>query len=207
MALDDKIAKVRQRLSPDVRQKQLIRAAHDILMKEGYSALSFSRIAKVCGIRLSTAQHHFPDRSMLIDAVLKLLFDDLLGRYEALDTDAIAGPASQVEAMVRLLTADVDNADIASLFFELWAFSHRDPVIARAIEQLYARVRTHLADLIAATDPAISTDEALRRAIMVMAMADGLTVTMSHGSSPLNQPGDVEREAVVARLVRLALEG
>ena len=197
----------RVRLSPEVRQKQIVQTAHRILVEEGYAQLSYSKIAKLCEIRLSTVQYHFPDRSMLIGAVMKQLLDELLERYVARTSTANAGPGERVEAMVRILADDIDNHDIASLFFELWAFSLRDPVMAEAMDSLYVQVRTHLAGLIVEAVPGIARDDALRRAIMIMAMADGLTVAMSHGARPPESVSEKGRDAIVTRLVRLALEG
>ncbi|WP_447725832.1 TetR/AcrR family transcriptional regulator [Sphingomonas koreensis] len=198
---------MRIRLLPGIRQEQIVQTAHDILTREGYAALSYSRIAKQCAIRLSTVQHHFPERSLLIEAVLNRLLDELLERYTSAAATMNGDPAEHLEVMIRLLAADVDNAEIASLFFELWAFSQRDPVMAEAMERVYAHVRTHLSELVLIAVPGLTKVESHRRAIMVMAMADGLTVTLGHKPILTQSVGPADREAIVTRLVRLALEG
>lgn len=197
----------RVRLRPGIRQEQIVQTAHDILTSEGYAALSYSRIAKQCAIRLSTVQHHFPERSSLVEAVLDRLLVELLERYTSTASAMQSDPAANLEAMIRLLAADIDNAEIASLFFELWASSQRDPIMAAAMERVYAHVRTHLSELVLKAAPSLTTIEAHRRAIMIMAMADGLTVTLGHKPVLTQSVGPEDREAIVARLVRLALDG
>lgn len=207
MAEQQKQSQKRVRLLPRIRQEQIVQTAHHILTSEGYAALSYSRIAKQCAIRLSTVQHHFPERSSLIEAVLNRLLNELLERYTSTLSTTNSDPAKNLEAMIRLLAADIDNAEIASLFFELWASSQRDSVMAEAMERVYAHVRTHLSELVLKAVPTLTNVESHRRAIMVMAMADGLTVTLGHKPILTQSVGPEDREAIVVRLVRLALDG
>ena len=207
MADQHKQSRKRVRLLPGIRQEQIVQTAHDILIREGYAALSYSRIAKQCAIRLSTVQHHFPERSSLVEAVLDRLLLELLERYDSIASAMNSDPAANLEAMIRLLAADIDNAEIASLFFELWASSQRDAIMAAAMEKVYAHVRTHLSELVLKAVPRLTKIESHRRAIMVMAMADGLTVTLGHKPILTQSVGPEDREAIVGRLVRLALEG
>ena len=54
-----------------IRRQQFINAAIKVILQDGLTGISNARIAMVAGLSPSLLPHYFPDRTLLLDAVLR----------------------------------------------------------------------------------------------------------------------------------------
>ena len=63
-------ARVRTRLAPDERRRQIVTEATRLISRSGFNAVSLNDIANACAIRKSSVLHYFPTMNDLLTAVL-----------------------------------------------------------------------------------------------------------------------------------------
>jgi AcrR family transcriptional regulator len=67
------------KLNTQVRQEQIAQAAMNLMNTTGMKGLSIAKVAKRVGLVPSAIYRHFESKDQLIDAVLDLVFDRLMG--------------------------------------------------------------------------------------------------------------------------------
>lgn len=162
------------------RALEILEAALDLLVDQGYRAMSMRRIAAACGITLGNVTYYYPTK----DALVRDLLDGVLATYEdAFDhirQDPSLSPQDQLVAIIQLLLDDIQTKKTTHLFPELWALANHDPFIADRVDELYRRVRVVLNELIAILNPALTPDERETVALFVSASLEGTTMFAGH---------------------------
>lgn len=167
------------------RVDEILDAATAILVEEGYAQFSTRKIASRVGIRLSNVQYYFPTKQDLLQALLQRSMD----RYYAALTEKLAAGPRTAKARLRysvdyVVRSHEDPRNIR-FFTELWALAAHDPEASRVMDAFYTRWCENAADLIMELSPGASRNKAMRRAALIIALVDGLSLLVG--------PGKVER--------------
>lgn len=120
----------RARTSESLTRDDWIAAAWDMLGDGGIDGVRVEPLAKKLGVTKGSFYWHFKDRQTLLDALLDrwfMIWDDQMSP----DMDSAAAPADRIWAMFKSVLGRVTRGQTVSL--RLW--SHRDPEIARRIEE------------------------------------------------------------------------
>lgn len=189
-------ARGRVRLERDVRRRQMTKAAREIFVREGYTALTLRAVAGSCDVRLSTVQHHFGDRSGLIDAVMEAVIDECVVTYGRYADAAELSSAERLRRTIATMVAGNEAEETALLFPELWALAQREPAAGRGLDRLYAYGRELLTTLILDCYPQASQGAAKRASQLVLALTDGLLVS-SGARNGRSRSTQAEREDFV----------
>ena len=89
----------REKLDTEIRQEQFAEAALNIIGAQGLRGLSIARVAHRVGLVPSAVYRHFASKDDLLDAVLTLIRDRLLG-----NVTAVCGETTEpLECLRRLL--------------------------------------------------------------------------------------------------------
>jgi AcrR family transcriptional regulator len=156
--------------------EQILRAALSILIEEGYRAITFRKIAAICGIKLGNITYYFPTKEELI----RELLEAVVISYEQSFDDVIhaegATAEQRLEGLVTLILGDITTKRTTRIFPELWALSNHDPFVLNLIQTLYARARVALNDIIAELNPALPPEERETLALFISASMEGQTV-------------------------------
>lgn len=70
----------RQRLTPEVRRRQIIAAAGEMILKQGHLPLALDRLAQSAGVSKALLYTYFPTQQQLFDAVVRQEFEALRAR-------------------------------------------------------------------------------------------------------------------------------
>lgn len=89
----------REKLDTEVRQEQFAEAALNIIGAHGLRGLSIARVAHRVGLVPSAVYRHFASKDELLDAVLALIRDRLLGNVTAVCNES----TEPLECLRRLL--------------------------------------------------------------------------------------------------------
>lgn len=108
-----RVAKPRRRSAEDRRQ-QVVAAARQIVLREGFEALTMRRVARRAGVSAAALYLYYPDRLHLMAAVAEALFYGLLGAFRAALARAEADPDPRAR-LRAVMTAYLD-----------WGLSHPD---------------------------------------------------------------------------------
>ena len=186
------------------RAQAVLQAARGLLASEGYAGLSMRRVAQTAGMTLSNVQHYYASRDLLLEALLLSIMDEFQSKL-----DRISAEMSDRPRLERFLsTADMFLEEITdpvthAIFFEIWALASRNPFASNLMDKMLGRERKTVYNLIRGLNPAISDEEYMGRAILMVAQIEGLMLFRLNGGTRREQFVAV-RAAVRKALLNLA---
>lgn len=167
------------------RIEKILDAATRLLIDEGYAQLSTRKIAARAGIRPGHLQYYFPTKQAVVRGLLE--------RYLERATRSFDGRTSDLDTVLDGILSEQTTGDSARFFWELWALAARDPAVAEAMRVFYRGYWRNLVDALLAAEPALGRPRAERRAALMVAMLEGLTLFRSRTDQALPLPF-LERE-------------
>jgi AcrR family transcriptional regulator len=186
------------------RAHGILQAARELLASEGYAGLSMRRVAQAAGMTLSNVQHYYASRDLLLEALLLSIMDEFQSKM-----DRISAEMSERPRLERFLsTADMFVDEITdpvthAIFFEIWALASRNPFASNLMDKMLGRERKTVYNLIRGLNPAISDEEYMQRAILMVAQIEGLMLFRLNSATRREQFMQV-RTAVRKALLNLA---
>jgi AcrR family transcriptional regulator len=186
------------------RAQAILQAARALLASEGYAGLSMRRVASAAGMTLSNVQHYYASRDLLLEALLLSIMDEFQSKM-----DRISAEMSERPRLERFLsTADMFVDEITdpvthAIFFEIWALASRNPFASNLMDKMLGRERKTVYNLIRGLNPAISDEEYMQRAILMVAQIEGLMLFRLNSATRREQFMQV-RAAVRKALLNLA---
>lgn len=157
------------------RAQDILEAARGLLAAEGYAGLSMRRVAQAAGMSLSNVQHYYASRDLLLEALLLTTMDAFQARMD--DIAAAMSERSQLErflSTVDMFLDELTDPVTHALFFEIWALASRNPFASSLMDKMLGRERKTVYNLIRGLNPALSDEETMQRAILVVAQVEGL---------------------------------
>lgn len=188
------VRRPRQRLTAESRRAQIVATVRDMIADEGYQAVSLRAVAARCNVSLSAVQHHYPDKNDLFKEVI----DSILVEYDQSYEKAILTSEGDPERRLRrfmefLICKDIKDRRSSGFFYELWHLAQRDEFVASGMSRLYDAQMSRVREMVHAINPELTDADALRRAAVITATADGLMLTLGHGKdSELTRLGSPE---------------
>jgi AcrR family transcriptional regulator len=158
------------------RSEEILDAATDILVAEGYAQLSTRKIAARAGIHSGNLQYYYPAKHDVVRALLERYLGRSLRALEARIGVAPGTPEGALRATAAALLADQQRPGACEMFWEIWALAARDAAVAQATRAFYGRYRDGVASMLLAVNPALGRARAARRATLAVAALEGLTV-------------------------------
>lgn len=180
------------------RRDQILDAAAATLIEAGYADFSLRKIAERIDIRLSNLQYYFPTLVELLSALFTRELERARERFEA-------SGAQDLDTLLTMLLDEQGDSASCRLFWELWALSARNRDIAGMMADFYARYSAAVETLIARSHPDMSPAQRRRRAMLVTAMIEGLSLFRGDGRRPPGGDAALRREAIAcARALAMA---
>jgi AcrR family transcriptional regulator len=157
------------------RAQDILGAARALLAAEGYAGLSMRRVAQAAGMTLSNVQHYYGSKDLLLEALLLTTMDAFQARMD--DIAAAMSERSQLErflSTVDMFLEEITDPVIHALFFEIWALASRNPFASNLMDKMLGRERKTVYNMIRGLNPALSDEETMQRAILMVAQVEGL---------------------------------
>jgi AcrR family transcriptional regulator len=190
------------RLPRSARRRQLLRAAQEVFVAQGYHAAAMDDIAERAGVSKPVLYQHFPGKLELYLALLDEHADNLVSRVrEALSstTDNKARVERCVAAYFDFVSAENGGTQGAfRLVFE--SDLRNDPLVAGRVERMHADCAEAVAETIA-KDTGSSRAEAYLLSIGMMGLAE---VAARYW---LQSPAPIDRDDAVRLLGNLTWRG
>ncbi|MDQ1293035.1 MAG: TetR/AcrR family transcriptional regulator, transcriptional repressor of bet s [Actinomycetota bacterium] len=166
------------------RRREITYAVWQVVVKQGFGAVSLRNVAAEASISVGRIQHYFPTKDEMVRYSCQALVDQAGELYEARTADL--GPA---EALRFLLTHAVPATETLRTGVTLWyaylARSADDPQIARIVRRAQTVAEEQavrlLHEAIPDPDPVAASQDPLRLARRLLAMADGLALRVLVG--------------------------
>ena len=101
------MARIKREQDRDEKRSEIIVAARQLFIEEGYEATSINRLAKAAGVAPNTIYWYFKDKDEVLVAVLDAEFSARMNEYLFLETislaDRLLWVANQLERVSRLV--------------------------------------------------------------------------------------------------------
>ncbi|MBJ7408793.1 MAG: TetR family transcriptional regulator [Phenylobacterium sp.] len=154
--------------------ERILKAALTLLIEHGASALTMRRIAAECGLKAGNIAYYFASKEELLRELLDAIINSFEGAFDTIYQTPGATPDERLARVVTFIFEDANTKASARIFPELWAMSNHDPFVRDRVEEMYARGRVVLNDLIAEINPALPADERETLALFMSASMEGV---------------------------------
>jgi AcrR family transcriptional regulator len=176
------------------RARDILRAARKILVESGYAALTTRRVAEAAGIRQSNVQYYFPTKTDLVRALFQ---ETTRASTRDLDNRLTGSSRSPKQILVGSLDQFLQahkSPEYVAFLRELWAMAAHDPAVADVMRGFYQHWVDVVTEKVQQINPDLGLRRSQRRALLIVAMMDGLS--LFHGASDLDHPAvaGIERE-------------
>lgn len=186
------------------RAQEILLAARDIMLAEGFAGLTMRGVAARINVSLSTVQHYYKNQEVLVEALLGYLIDRLGdGIAAAIAAMADRDQQERLEAVLDYLLGVCRDPEVCGIFVEAWALGKRLPFAMRLMERVEERERKQFYQLIVGLNPAISRAEYRRRAAMIVMLVNGLMLQFPPQGTPVLSRKQMEG-AVRAQILQIA---
>jgi AcrR family transcriptional regulator len=155
----------------------ILNAAIRILALEGYTRFTVRNIAKRVGLRLAAVQHYYPTKKDMLRAAIKASikqWDEPVSRLMLLPRRS---GKSRLQAVIKLHLGSCIDALTGGFFVALWALAAQDPDALELLNDTYAVAVERFAKLIMEANPKLKAAEATLRAIQILSLLEGTTIT------------------------------
>lgn len=154
----------------------ILRAALEILVDEGYRAMTMRRVATRCDMKLGNLTYYYPTREDLVRDLLESVIRAYESAFDFIAHDASLSPEQRLEWLCRLILDDIKTKKTTRVFPELWALANHDQFVSDRVHELYQRPRDVLDDIIGTVRPDLSTQHCNLLSLFISASMEGLTV-------------------------------
>lgn len=183
---------------------RLVEATYGLLESENLDRFTMRNVAKRAGVSLANLQYYFPTRSDLAKALFFYIGDHYQEAYEECTANAPASPLERLKAVLNFNMQDITTRSTRRFFLNFWALlGSMDNFSGRYLGELYAIDIEQLSEHIRPLQPEAPPKEIARRATLIAAMTEGLTVILGNVKA-----GDPEyeslRESAVDLMVAIA---
>lgn len=167
---------VKPQTSLDARKQEVLVAAITIIASQGYAQLTMRALARASGMKLGALQYHF----RTWEDLLRALADYIEATYEQ-SLDSVQAEIGEItlKDLVLFILDDTPGAFLHSdhLFPQLWAMAQVEPVMAKLIDNIYAKYLSRLEQCLKALDCPSPKSEAL----MLISLLEGSVVFVGSG--------------------------
>lgn len=180
------------------REELVIKAAGQAIAARGLANVRVSDIAEAAGMSLGHVTYYFPSKIDLLMRAIGASEESLVAEVTK-SVARVRDPWKRLDKLVALSCSEGHGDPGWVLWFQVWLEAALDPEVARAQEEMDARWRGILADVIryGVRQGAFATDDPDTSALTLSAMIDGLSIKLTLGA-----PGFTRAELL--RLVRVA---
>lgn len=171
----------------------ILDAAREIFIEAGYAGFTLRRIAARVGITIGNLNYYYRTKEDLLRDLLEYVLNDYLEEFERRRKLAGYSPEKQLQSILKFWIDDLNTPETTSFFPELWALGNHDPYIADLVDDLYAKARLPLNELIPQINPTLTRKEAERMALYMCAAMEGLTVFVGNDKAWGDQIDEIKR--------------
>lgn len=177
------------------RVEEILYAARDILIDEGFQGLTMRKIARRCDMSVGNVAYYFEGKEQLLQELLRAIITGYMRDFEPILEDPDKTAEEQFTEIVSFIIRDLRTKETTRFFPELWARANHDPEAQRGLEYVYTWERGILQQLVARVNPSLSESDQKRIALFMSAAMEGHTMFVGFEKPFI---GDVDGQAELA---------
>ncbi len=175
------------------RLTSILDAAREVFLDVGYAGFTMRKISDRAGMAIGNLNYYYRTKQDLLQDLLEYVINDYLVEFERRRLIAGDSPERQLRAVLKFWIDDLNTRETTIFFPELWALANHDPRVAELVDELYAKAREPLNELIPQINPTLTRMEAERIALYMCASMEGLTVFVGEGKAWEPQIEEIKR--------------
>ncbi len=158
------------------RKQQILQAAINIIVEQGYGALTMRALARADGIKLGALQYHFKTKDDMLRALVGYIADDYQKIFDVMDTDI---DSIGIKGLLGIIGMDPAEGalQLDKLAPQLWAMGQVEPLVADLVDDIY----DHYLRVLEKKIEAVGGESPRAEAICIMSMMEGTTLFLSEG--------------------------
>lgn len=156
--------------------EQILKSALDLLIDQGYRAVSMRRVAAASGVKLGNLTYYFPTKEDLVRELLNAVISSYEIEFDAIVHEEGATAVHRLQEICVLILEDIGTKKTTRFFPELWALSNHDDFVFERVQELYARARRPMMQLISEINPTLSEAQCETIALFMSASMEGMTI-------------------------------
>jgi AcrR family transcriptional regulator len=169
------------RRNREQRLTQIILAARQTFLEDGYAGFATRGVASRVGITLGNLQYYFRTKEDLLRATLHANIRQIASDYTAIANQPGISAARRCSALIQRVFHDINETDLRKFLFEVWAFAQHEPYAAELLDDMYSEYRGTFARLLSELHPSLTGEESLVRASVLGAQTAGMMIFADHG--------------------------
>ena len=163
------------------RMQEILQAARLMFAREGYAGLSMRGLAAALGMSLSNVQHYYKSKDLLIEAMLLYTMNTFQAKIDNIAKTMEQSPRIEhLNSTIDMFLEELSDPVTHGVFFEIWALAGRNAFASALMDKMLARERKSIFKLIQGMAPGISDEQAMLRAILIVAQVEGLMLFRLH---------------------------
>jgi TetR/AcrR family transcriptional repressor of nem operon len=181
-------------MKPNNTSREIMNCARSLIILGGYNGFSYADISKVVGIRNASIHHHFPSKSLLVQALLKNYREEVQLGMAELERN-VPEPVEQLRAYIQYWETCI--ADTSSPFCVCALLATELPILP---EEVALEVRTHFRSLSAWLTSVLeraAEQGSIRLTTSANIEAEGLMATVHGAMLSARAYGDVKIFGVI----------
>ncbi len=163
------------------RIKQILKNAEIVFLTKGYSGFSMRGVATQSNISLSTLQHYFKNKDLLLKALLNKLICDYIQRIEILiNLNVNEPPLHRFMNIITNIMYEIEQPIITHTFKEVFSISDHLPYVYDFLSMIQKYNFELIYKIILSIHSEISLEEYKERAIIIITQLNGYLVQHSN---------------------------
>lgn len=178
--------------------EQILRKSEQLLVDEGFSALTLRRIAAECGMTQGNLSYYFKSKADLVMALIDAITESYRAACAHIVLDRSLPPQDQLRRLSEIYLDDVASRRTTRIFTELWAIASRDVQVADKLKLIYDSAAGIFAPVVRSANPLLGDEEALGIALSIIAVLEGQTAFAGNAMPYAGQRQRLGANAVAA---------
>lgn len=165
-----------------VQVEKIIATAKELLIEEGYSALTIRNVAAKMAVSTGNVTYYFKRQQDLFNTIFDEIIDHHKSEFERKTKSFPNDPKARFESYVDVLLTECKDPKTRAFFYQLWAVSVHDPYIQSLRDRLYALFLEEVETLLRPLLPELSLADVRGRAFVFCTIIEGLHVLLGIGA-------------------------
>jgi AcrR family transcriptional regulator len=175
---------------------EIVRAGSEILLEEGFSALTKRRVAKHLGIAHGNVGYYFPTRESLWRAVVDFELSKLDDKYPSDLETGTSDPQSFFDEYLAGYMDEYEDREFRSFFAHVGAYAETNSAVARLRDEMNERILQRIIERIRPLCPGVDDEQIELRALTVMALFEGLGSVSAFRPELVTQNSHFRQQAI-----------
>ena len=153
---------------------EIVRAGSEILLEEGFSAVTKRRVATRLGIAHGSVGYYFPTRESLWRAVVDYEISEINDKYPSDLETGTNDPQSCFDQYLSVYMVSYEDRQFGKFIAHLEAYAEVDAAVAELRDEMSERVLQRIIERVRPLCPTVDDERIELRALNVMALLEGL---------------------------------